>query len=230
MIKQVDYRESLKTDLVEQFKEKKNIEAFNDAVGEQLNDVFKFFIDIRTKTDLETVEFVPEDKENKQLDGLGDIVVLSRMEAGELIGNPTSVEVISNEEYHHCLKYKVHKNTCNCSYYDIMKGVDMFWEDDEHRLRYSEDPAYPATIIFDFEAYKDIAKKVFALPFIRAGGVGLLLRMHKTDDFAIYTGFARMQKITRYVECEEAVIEERTYLTDEEGTILTDEKGNWLSI
>lgn len=230
MIKEVDYKESLRKDLVEQFKEKRNIEAFNDAVGEQLNDLFKFFRDTRTKTDLGTVEFVPEKKENKQLDGIGDIVVLSRMEAGELLGNPTSVEVISNGDYHHCLKYKALKNTCNCTYYDIMKVVDMFWEDDKHRLRYSEDPAYPATIIFDFEAYKDIAKKIFSLPFLRAGGVGLYMRMHKDDEFKIYCGFARVQNIKRTVECEEAFIEERTYLEDEDGNILTDEKGNWLSI
>lgn len=230
MTKQIDYKESLKRDLIEQFRDKKNIEILTDVIGEQLNDVLKFFKDVREKTDLDTVEFVPEDKENKQLDGIGDIVVLSRMEAGELLGNPTAVEVIPNKEYHHCLKYKTFKNTCDCTYYDVMKGIDMFWKDDEHRLRYSEDPSRPATIIFDFEAYKDIAEKVFSLPFIRAGGVGLFMRMHKKDELKIYCGFARVQKIKRRIECEEAVIEEQTYLTDDEGNVLKDEKGNWLAL
>lgn len=229
MIKKVDYTESLKKDLVEQFKEKKNIEAFVEAFGEQLNDVAKFFDAIRTKTDLETVEYIPEDKENKQLDGIGDIVCLSRMEAGELLGFAAAVEVITNEAYHHCLKYKVLKNTCNCTYYDIMKVVEMFWKDKDHPLRYSEDPNYPATIIFDFEAYRDIADKVFRLPFLRAGGVELFMRMLKKDDLSVYCGMARAQLIERSVECEIPVIEERTYLTDDEGNILTDEKGNWLA-
>lgn len=230
MNKQIDYTESLKRDLIEQFRGKENIEKFVTVLGDELNDVFNFFSNIRNKTDLGTVDYDTKSKENKQLDGLGDIVVLSRKEAGELLGNPASVEVISNEEYHHCLKYKVLKNTCNCTYYDIMKVVDMFWKDEEHRLRYSEDPTKPATIIFDFEAYKDIAKKIFSLPFLRAGGVGLFMRMHMADDFKIYTGFARLQNTKRTVLCEEAKIEERTYLSDEDGNILKDEKGNWLAI
>lgn len=229
-MKEVKYEESLKRDLIEQFRGRENIEKFVTVLGEELNDVFKFFSNIRNKTDLSTVEYDKKSKEDKQLDGLGDIVVLSRKEAGELLGNPASVEVISNEEYHHCLKYKVLKNTCNCTYYDIMKVVDMFWKDEEHRLRYSEDPTYPATIIFDFEMYRDMAEKIFSLPFLRAGGVGILMRMLKKDELPIYCGFARAQMMTREIGCEPEVIEERTYLTDEDGNILKDDDGNWLAI
>jgi len=72
-----DYVELLRGDLVEQFKEKPVIDALVSAIGEQLNDVRRFYEDLRDRRGLQT-------SMGQQLDGVGDIVVLSRLEAGAL--------------------------------------------------------------------------------------------------------------------------------------------------
>ena len=73
----VDYIRRLHDDLAEQFKDKATIEALNRTIGRQLNEVRQYFEDLRDKRGIDTAV-------GKQLDGVGDIVVLSRLEAGEL--------------------------------------------------------------------------------------------------------------------------------------------------
>ncbi len=166
----VDYAELLREDLVDQFKEKPVIDALMEAIGTQLNDVRRFYEDLRDKRGIQTAE-------GKQLDGAGDIVVLSRMEAGALACINKSVFVLDDESYRRYLIFKVWKNTNSCTYYDIIKALRMFWE---RPLYYRESPEEPATMVFDTDTLTpDVdVQKLLNAPFIKAAGVRIKVVAH----------------------------------------------------
>ena len=160
-----DYVELLRGDLVEQFKEKPVIDALVSAIGEQLNDVQRFYEDLRDRRGLQT-------SMGQQLDGVGDIVVLSRLEAGALACINESVYVLDDESYRRYLIFKVWKNTNNCTYHDVIKALRMFWP---KPLYYREDPEEPATMVFetDMLSPEDDVPKLLNAPLIKAAGVGI---------------------------------------------------------
>lgn len=162
-----DYVATLKNDLVEQFRGKANIEALMEVIGAQLQQVYDFYDQLRQDRGVHTAV-------GKQLDGVGDIVVMTRMEAGKLAGDPIPFEVIDDETYRRYLIYKILKNTCDCTYPDIIKAFRMFWD---RPLYYKEDPAEPATMIFDtgeMDGTVDTTP-LFTTPLLRAAGVTLKL-------------------------------------------------------
>ena len=214
-----DYIKRLQDDLLEQFKGRANIEALNEVIGRQFNEVRRFYEQIQNETDVNTAV-------GKQLDGVGDIVVLTRPEAGKMITGEGVTNNPDDETYRRYLIYKILKNTCDCTYADIMKAIGMFWKGPP--LRYSEDPDKPATICFDFDASKDLADQAIGIPFVKAGGVGLHMTMHEQSDFTTYFGFALQRTVTTLIECAEAIINDQTYLSDEFDIILADEHGAWL--
>jgi hypothetical protein len=160
-----DYVELLRGDLVEQFKEKPVIDALVSAIGEQLNDVRRFYEDLRDRRGIQT-------SMGQQLDGVGDIVVLSRLEAGALACINESVYVLDDESYRRYLIFKVWKNTNNCTYHDVIKALRMFWP---KPLYYREDPEEPATMVFetDMLSPEDDVPKLLNAPLIKAAGVGI---------------------------------------------------------
>lgn len=162
-----DFVTKLKRDLVEQFRGKANIEALMEVVGIELQEVFDFYEQLRTQRSVDTAV-------GKQLDGVGDIAVMTRKEAGQLAGNPIPFEVIDDDTYRQYLIYKILKNTCDCTYPDIIKAFRMFWD---RPLYYTEDPEQPATMIFDTgELPGDVdTTPLFKTPLIRAAGVTLKL-------------------------------------------------------
>lgn len=164
----VDYIERLRSDLVEQFKCKPVIDAIVEAVGEQLSDVSVFFEELKNLRWLQTAE-------GKQLDGIGDIVVLSRKEAGELASFSQTDYIIDDEQYKTYLIYKIWKNTCVCTYKDIIKAFKMFWD---KPLYYSESIDEPATMRFETGELlpEDNAQKILNAPFVKPAGV----RIHVT--------------------------------------------------
>ena len=135
----VDYTEKLRQDLLEQFKEKPVIDALICAVGEQLTDLHRFFTALRDERGVLTAI-------GKQLDGVGDIVCLSREEAGALACTAESVYVLDDEQYRDYLIFKIWKNTNNCTYHDVIKAFRMFWS---KPLYYHEDPEEPAVMLLD---------------------------------------------------------------------------------
>lgn len=165
-----DYVELLREDLVEQFKEKPVIDALVEAIGTQLNDVYEFFTALRDERGLQTAI-------GQQLDGVGDIAVLSRFEAGALACVNKSVYVLDDESYRQYLIFKLWKNTNNCTYYDIIKALRMFWE---KPLYYREDPSEPATMVFDTDTLspEDDVPKLLNAPLIKAAGVGIKVVAH----------------------------------------------------
>lgn len=160
-----DYVELLRGDLVDQFKEKPVIDALVSAIGEQLNDVRRFYEDLRDRRGIQT-------SMGQQLDGVGDIVVLSRLEAGALACINESVYVLDDESYRRYLIFKVWKNTNNCTYHDVIKALRMFWP---KPLYYREDPEEPATMVFetDMLSPEDDVPKLLNAPLIKAAGVGI---------------------------------------------------------
>lgn len=161
----VDFVEKLREDLVEQFKEKPVIDAVMEAIGIQFNDLYRFYSDLKEKRAIHTAF-------GKQLDGVGDIAVLTRMEAGELACLNESTYVLDDESYRTFLIYKIWKNTNDCTYYDIIKAFRMFWD---KPLYYKEDPEVPATMIFETDALtpEDDVTKLLTAPFIKAAGVAI---------------------------------------------------------
>lgn len=161
----VDYFASLKADLVEQFKGQPNIEAVMEVIAEQLQDVADFYEDLRTQRSISTAV-------GSQLDGVGDIVVLSRAEAGELSSFVNPGEPINDETYRKYLFYKVLKNTNTCTYPDLIRSFRMFWE---KPLYYHEDPKHPAVMYLDagILSPEDHAENLLSAPIIKAAGVGI---------------------------------------------------------
>jgi len=215
-----DYIYELEKDLVEQFKDKPNILSLMETVGKQLNDLFAFYEQLRYERDV-------DNSEGTQLDGIGDIVSLSRTEAVTLVrgGTPGSAG-LDDETYRQRLLFKILKNTCNCTYDDIRKSLAMFWKGSP--LRYSEDANHPAAVILDFDASPENEEEQFNVPVIKAGGVGLMMRMQKDDDFTIYYGLAQHIVNSTIADCLVPVLDPSTYLTDEGDLILETELGAWL--
>lgn len=162
-----EYMTALKEELVEQFRDKPNIEALMEVIGIELQAVHDFYQQLRDERSVDTAV-------GKQLDGVGDIAVLTRKEAGQLSGNPIPIEVIPDELYRQYLIYKILKNTCDCTYPNIIKAFRMFWD---RPLYYTEDPEQPATMIFDtgeMDGSVD-TRPLFTTPLLRAAGVTLKL-------------------------------------------------------
>lgn len=161
-----DYLKKLEDDLLEQFRGKPHTEVLMKALARQLQEVYQFFIDLRDKRSLDTAE-------GQQLDGVGDIVVLSRDDARQLAESADVLDDMDDELYRRYLKYKVHINTNICTYRDVYKALKMFW--DTTPLYYSEDPEWPATMFFSTPTLKpeDAAERLFRIPHIKAAGVAL---------------------------------------------------------
>lgn len=154
-------------DLVEQFRGKPNIEALVEVIYEQFQEVFDFYEQLRTERDVAHAV-------GKQLDGVGNIVDLSRMGAALLTGHEIDYSVLDDERYRQFLILKILKNTTHTTYPDIIKAFRMFWD---RPLYYTEDPEQPATMIFDtgeMDGSVDTSP-LFGIPYIRAAGVTLKL-------------------------------------------------------
>lgn len=165
--KVLDYIELLRSDLVEQFRGKPALDVLVQAIGRQLNDVYRFFIQLRDERGLLTAK-------GKQLDGIGDVAVLDRAAAGELacVSEPTFV--IDDEVYRDLLIYKIWRNTNTTTYYDIIKSLRIFWD---RPIYYREDPELPAFMIFDTGEMPGLVdtRRLMVNPIIRAAGVGYRL-------------------------------------------------------
>lgn len=168
-----DYTAKLKADLVEQFRDKPKIEDLIEVLGKQLQDVYDFYQQIASQLDVKTAT-------GKQLDLEGDIIVLSRKEAGLLAGDPIPFDVVDDETYRLYLIFKILKNTGDGTYPNIIKGLRMFWD---KPLYYSEDPNYPATMFFNTDwlvpGEDGNIDTLRNAPLLRAAGVGIHLEIRR---------------------------------------------------
>lgn len=161
------YMQSLEHDMPAQFKDRKNIGVMLGALGKQLDDLREFFESLLIRFDLNALS-------GNQLDLIGDIVVLSRKEAGLLMGDISGVDILSDEEYRIMLMYKMLLNTSTCTYQDLINGIQYFLDPGEiSEIVFIERADDPAKFILqcDYKAVEKLSK----LQYIHAGGVGVVL-------------------------------------------------------
>lgn len=154
-------------DLPQQFQGKPNIEVLIKAISRQLQEIFNVFNTINSNTDLGTAI-------GQNLDYVGTIIPLTRKEAVELTEIISEEPSLSDERYRQYLRYQLLRNTSECTYYDLMKGMELLW--DVKPVFYEEDPALPATIILTMPFLKpggEAAVLLGEVPMIKPAGVGL---------------------------------------------------------
>ncbi len=170
-------------DLPQQFQGKKRIEVLITAFARQMEEVRKVFDDVNRLTDIDMAHGI-------NLDRVGDIVVLSRKDAQVILRSKTDQE-LGDETYRQVLRYKSIKNTCDCTYEDIVGTMKLLWDVDY--ITYVEKPERPATIFmqmppFDINITDPAAKRVLA---IRPAGVGLIYAV----PYHLVADHSRLEKI-----------------------------------
>ena len=162
-----DYFQKLYDDLLEQFRGKPNITVFQKALARQLEELYAFFYALRVLRWLQTAE-------GKQLDGIGDIVVLSRMDAlimGQMAGQTAPMD---DALYRLYLAFKIFLNTSNGTYKDVYRALKMFWT--QTPIYYSERTESPATMFWtlqDVNPFSTDASLLAIATMVKAGGVAL---------------------------------------------------------
>ena len=180
-----DYTKKLKADLLEQFKESPRINALMETIGDQLKDVSEFYEALRTQRHIAAGV-------GKQLDGVGDMVVLSRYEALEMVNRAGLGDTITDELYRRYLYYKILKNTNTCTYPDLIKAFRLFWD---KPLYYHEDPETPAVMYLETGTLTifDHVEDLLTTPVIKAAGVGIHIKAS--------VQFPEMDSTLRYGGC-----------------------------
>ncbi len=125
-------------DMPQQFHGKRNIEILLSAFSRQLDEIMHVFDDLKEKTEIDTAF-------QKNLDGVGDILNMSRRDATAIVREAMTY-TMSDELYRQVLRYQKLKASTECTYEDIMGAISLLW--DTSKISYVEDPSRPATILF----------------------------------------------------------------------------------
>lgn len=171
-------------DMPQQFQGKRNIEILIRAFSRQMEEAETVLREINVLTDIDTAH-------GKNLDYVGDIVCMSRKEAGELLNRRFQESVIPDERYREYLRYGILRNTSECTYGDIMKALDILW--DVTKARYYERMDRPATIFIGLPAV-DIEEEDPAEGkprILKPGGVGFFYTV-QYGTRADHTGMERV--------------------------------------
>lgn len=213
-----NFSQKLKDDLVEQFKGKPRIEALLEAVGKELQEVYDFMCQMLIERDISVAV-------GKQLDNIGDIVQMSRREAEELAEKSSFSYADNDTMYRTFLQYKIFLNTAECNYRDIMRSIHMLWDG---KVKYSEDPNVPATIILDYEMYSGKNNvQLLNIPILKAAGVKLWFRSTGRFGMTVYVGGSTTEMVNVKF-AQEVPAELPLVLIDEENNLLGDEEQNIL--
>lgn len=207
-------------DMPQQFHEKHNIDVFLKAIGKQLDQLEKMFNDLHEKTTLDTAV-------GKNLDDIGDIVVLSRKDAKNVLKD-TSAKVIEDDVYRKALNWKILRNTCDCTYEDIMSSLKLIWDTDN--ITYYEDPNVPATVFIGMPTvgYDAIDPSVGRVLAIKPSGVAIVYNIAYTevvnisalDEFIARLGY-RLKLISVNDDYIELSVAHKTTMQNTEDISLT---------
>jgi len=161
--------DTLLKDFPEQFKDKKLVSVLTSAFDKQLKELYDVFLSLQTDLALDNAV-------GEQLDRAGDIVGLTRAEAGLLCGDEIFFDIIDDDRYRQYLKYKAYKNSNNCTYYDLISQLQTVWGVNE--IQYEEDDDYPATIIVTASLLtpEGGGANISFVPSVHPAGVGFLYR------------------------------------------------------
>jgi len=163
----LDFLQKLYDDLIEQFKDKPNIMIMQQALARQLNELYAFFYQLRIMRWLQTAQ-------GQQLDGIGDIVVLSRMDATMLLQMAGQSVPMEDELYRMFLAFKIFLNTSNATYRDVYRALKMFLV--QSPIFYSERIENPATMFWtleDVNPFSTDASLLSIATMVKAAGVAL---------------------------------------------------------
>lgn len=188
---ELDFREKLNRDLLEQFRGKKNIAVVANSYAKQLQEVHDFLESLLQLLDIDACT-------GAQLDIIGDIVVLSRYDARVIVERSYDGEALDDDLYRKLIKWKILLNTNDCTYWSIMKGIKMFW--DKTPVYYKTDPEIPATILLSTPPLDPSTnpRELLEMPIIRPGGVDLKLTATTENpamEGEVYVGGAMFQGI-----------------------------------
>lgn len=188
---ELDFREKLNQDLLEQFRGKKNIAVVANSYAKQLQEVHDFLESLLQLLDIDACT-------GAQLDIIGDIVVLSRYDARVIVERSYDGEALDDDLYRRLIKWKILLNTNDCTYWSIMKGIKMFW--DKTPVYYKTDPEIPATILLSTPPLDPSTnpRELLEMPIIRPGGVDLKLTATTENpamEGEVYVGGAMFQGI-----------------------------------
>lgn len=128
--------------LPEQFRNQPNIEAIIQSYAEQLEEVVAMFRQLSGLRNFDTAEGI-------QLDGIGDIVVLSRPESA-LYAGVIDFDVIDDDRYRLFLKYKAMRNSSQCTFPELVAACKLLYN--AETVYYREDEDYPATFFLNIGA------------------------------------------------------------------------------
>ncbi len=160
------YEERILQEFPQQFQSRQTISILVRALARQLDELYQVFDGLMRMRSVDTAQ-------GAQLDGAGDIVVLSRSDAMRLIKGAITYDIIDDEHYRHYIRYKILKNTSTCTYYDIIAAIQMLWGAED--IEYYENPMEPATMTITFPE-PDGAVELDDIPPIKAAGVGVHIR------------------------------------------------------
>ena len=193
-------------DLPQQFRGLPKLETLITAFARQLQEVERVFQDLSEKTDLKTAV-------GQNLDYIGTVVSLTRKEAGILSGCGRGEEVLPDERYRQLLGYKLLLNTNECTYYDLIAGLQLLWGTGSLPIYYHEDPSMPATIILGGEMpFSSDVQNLMSIPTPRPAGVGLEFRfvLRESADFpAACIGMGAAAQVYQRIQAGYIAYEER---------------------
>lgn len=178
------YDERILREFPTQFQGKEHIQVLVRAFTRQLDELLRVFEDLKHLRSLDTAQ-------GKLLDGVGDIVVLSRSDAMRLIKGKIKYDIMDDDHYRHYLKYKILKNTSTCTYYDMIAAVQMLWGVDD--IEYFEDPTEPAAVTLSFP---EPDMEFDEVPPIKAAGVGLHIKLTKEVQSAAHVRVGTIHTIS----------------------------------
>lgn len=177
-----DYRKALQDDLPQMFKGRANIEAFNKAVGRQLNELLDFYNQLNFDRTLKTAVGL-------QLDAIGDILGMTRKQAYEATDH-TDAHALSDEDYRTLLAYKIMLNYGHATYYDIMRGIRRFYG--ANPVTYHEEVESPASFSVEIQCEEGEHIVLRNLLPIKAAGVNC------SFQFRLYARIEVSTEITGY--------------------------------
>ena len=155
----------IEADLLEQFRNRKNIAAICDALDKQTAALAEAFTAIANETDIDTAV-------GAQLDRIGNIVGLTRSEAGVLCGQTGYLDIVDDELYRKYLKYKAFRNSSDCTYQSIIAAMRAILGNDA-KINYEEDENFPATLILDVRTNGEDEVFIGGIPPIKPAGVNV---------------------------------------------------------
>lgn len=179
---ETDFYTQMLDDLPSQFKNKDKIEGLIFALSRQLNAVKEVSEQLNAMRSLRTAV-------GKQLDGIGNIAVLTRDEATVLALKSSAFKQMTDDIYRLYLVQKIMANMTNCTYQDIYNAMVILWG--KTPIWYSESIDEPATITMTVPALSsfDETSTFLGLWEIRPAGVQLHFAATANEKIAINADF-----------------------------------------